>query len=507
MSGQFSPVFHPALASGYLRPQLPEAPPGPPPASPVRASPQVTPSDPMRNPAVAALQGANFDLQTKLEKAVEKIKKFDSERNELLDRLEKALLTAARLKDIANERDEYLEKFQRAEEALRDLSKRNEIHETLLNERERELNSVRGKYFSERKSNDQLVTELKLVSSASDLAKREIDNHLSRLSLREVQLSTARNLQGTSVDDELNMAAALYDNAMHRTNPFGGMMSDGGANPVFDLPEKSVWNSAKMAIVDMNVPEYVRTFMLTSSRGTIHSDGFMRMDCAIVIDDAETARIQFSATNISSAIIKDVRVVPTGNRAHLGKYYVMEVQGDKAVSSFLRPGQCMKLEVEFSVRGAYSPTVLPKVCLSYVNPDGLPKSSYVDVPVVHTRFISPLSPSVSALTEKWKEYAQNEVQYVMTVTRDELKTFSTITNLGELGGSLRYQRGVDPNPRGALFAGAWGAGKHGNLQEVISRVELSPSSWAGPTKCRVTVRSPTNALSDSIARSLLMSLV
>lgn len=59
-------------------------------------------------------------------------------------------------------------------------------------------------------------------------------------------------------------------------------------------------------------------------------------------------------------------------------------------------------------------------------------------------------------------------------------------------------RGVDPNPRGQVFAAIVTGDK-----EIVARLELTPADHRGPPMIRVTVRSASLSLSKSVVSSLI----
>ena len=124
------------------------------------------------------------------------------------------------------------------------------------------------------------------------------------------------------------------------------------------------------------------------------------------------------------------------------------------------------------------------------------------IPLHVAKFLRPVKPDAEALLAKWNEFIDNEVR-IKVPANNELQAFSSLMGVGEMGGCMLAQRGIDPYPRGMVFAGALPAGQHGPVKEVIARLELTPIDQRGPAMIRITVRSPQLLLSKSVMSSLI----
>ena len=149
----------------------------------------------------------------------------------------------------------------------------------------------------------------------------------------------------------------------------------------------------------------------------------------------------------------------------------------------------------------------PTICMSYTPSGDIPRNNYLTIPVAVAKFCVPVQLSSQALLDKWtcRDFEESEESCKFAIQREELKSFSNIAVLAELGGSLPSQRGVDPNPRGQIFACALEI--NNRVKEVIARVELSPADQRGPVQCRITVRSVQAVLSKAIISNLLDVLI
>ena len=528
-------IINPMLASGFLNPI-------PPPIAQQSEATQVGP--PMTAPSptgpppqiliqIESLQAANFALQAQLETATEKVRVLDKERKDLLDRLEKALTIAAKLKDVERENIELKSNFEASEKELKKLYKNKAELEQVVEERAALLTDVRDKYFAERRRNESTAAELEVVKNVSESAKRELENQLDRVSLREAQLGTMRSLAATGevvtrvrmgTDDELNMAATLYSDAMPRSGgqigstPMGsgGRLGSGhlglGSGRLNGLSETTpaVWQqTAKLPpTTTPRVSENFRRLILAGSSrfsGTLLDDRTVRLVMDVVVD-RDVATTTLSLTNTSPGILQSVRLL---NATKQNSYFDF-VFTNPPTDVFLRPGQQLSATAELRLVGVFdTATVGPTVCVSYTAPASIPTNTYLPVPIPVLKFVSPVRPSIEALLAKWSsaEFAESECVTQFAVQREELKSFASLSSLGEIGGSLMAQRGVDPNTRGQVFAGALPAGQHGNVKEVILRIELSPADARGPVLARVTVRSPSITLSKSVLTTALDVLV
>ena len=456
-----------------------------------------------------SLQAANFDLQAKLEKANSRIKTLDSERKEMLDRLEKALTIAAKLKNVETERNDLMERLEKSESEQRRLFVENNRLKESLSEKSEIIKQIREKYMSERNRNEVMAGELEVVKSVSDLAKKQIDTELNRNTLRELQLSSMRSLVNTGnissgplsssvLDDELQMAATVYDNSMKKT---------GATNPIY-IPERSIpvttlkeWQTTPIVPCGARISESARRLLLSGTgliSGTLFDDKIMSLQASISIGSL-ICGIEFIVTNQGPSIVSNIRLLKSNRDTSHYEFFVQPINQD-----FLKPGQSISVKAEFKLVGIYDSAALPTVCLSYTPSGSIPVNRYLTVPIPVLKFLSPVRPSVDQILTKWNEFKDNEVSIQFKIQRDELKNFSNVLSIGEIGGNLMSQRGIDPNPRGQVFAGALPAGSHGSVKEVITRIELSDvQGMSGPVMMRITVRSYSISLSKSIANTLI----
>ena len=462
-----------------------------------------------------ALMNANFDLQSKLERAVVRIKQLEREQGELLDRFEKAVTISANLKDVESKKNDYAEKFCDSEKMLKQAIGRIEELEKMLNMKSEMLSQVRDKYFAERDRNDQQSAEIEVVKTAAEFAKREVENQSNRASLREVQLSTARNLietgsvtalphPGQSVgkrvnfhDDELGMASStnwkiVGDSISERGASASGLTVTGWKE--WQLTENLASFPNDQVVVSQHYKRIIQSGQ-TSLGGTILDDGIIRTSVSIQIGN-ETAAISIVVTNISANLVQSV-CVANATRPCSSFEFLVE---PNCTASYLKPGQHISCSAELRLAGIFdSRSISPTICVSYVRGGDLPKNHYIGLPIEVLKFVRPVKPDTNSLLAKWKEFESNEVCFKMNTS---LMMFSEISQLAECGGSLMAQRAIDPNPRGLLLAGALPAGKHGSVKEVIVRIELTPSDFRGPPMLRVSCRSPSITLSRSIFTSI-----
>jgi hypothetical protein len=169
----------------------------------------------------------------------------------------------------------------------------------------------------------------------------------------------------------------------------------------------------------------------------------------------------------------------------------------------LKPGQHVSAHADFSILSVFDPAVsVPNICVSYQHGGEIPKNHYMHIPLHVAKFLRPVKPDAEALLAKWNDFVNSEVT-IKVAANNELQAFSSLIPLGELGGCMLAQRGIDPYPRGMVFAGALPAGQHGPVKEVIARLELTPIDLRGPPMIRITVRSPQLLLSKSVISSLI----
>lgn len=460
-------------------------------ASPVGTIPQVATAE-------SILTAANFDLQLKLEKSNEKIKALENEQTALLDRLEKALVIASRLKNVEQMHNELKDRYAASERELRSLFSRNKELEIMVQERGNHLTDVRNKYLNERERSAAIASELENARTVSELAKRELDNQVERTSLRDIQISTLRSLAESgavmpsvtapslftakslaevrvSGDDELNMAST---------------MSAGGLKPT----SWKEWQLTPHIGERRSVTQHTRRLLLSKDVvGTLFEDKCVRLSVSVSIT-ASVAMIDFALTNTSPAVLQNVRIL---NATRSNSYFDFTVE--QATELFLRPGQHTACRAEMRLVGVFDfQNVQPTICVTYTQPGDVPKSVYVAVPLHAIKFASPVAPDASALLNRWTALADNEEARQVRAEREDVKSFSNIVTLGQLGGSLMPIRGVDPNPRGQVFAAIVTGDK-----EIVARLELTPADHRGPPMIRVTVRSASLSLSKSVVSSLI----
>ena len=464
----------------------------------------------MMEASTAALIGANFELQSELEKAKAKIRLLEREQKEFVDRLEKAVAISARLKDIEVQHNDLKDKYVESENFLKVSRNRILELEQALGIKSELLTQVRQKYANERERSEKQLVELETVRTAAELAKQEVENQTQRASLREMQLSTTRNLLESGMvttpqstvnnplrsmgDDELRLASSgwLKQSSLESVP----MPQTGGI-------KMTSWKDWQVTQSVDHVPcaEDVRRLMLSGGlafSGTLLDDKTVRVSVSAQID-LDTARVYITVTNASSSIIQSVRIL---NATRTNSFFDFVVESKS--EPFLKPGQHISAHAEMSLVSLFdSQVACPIFCVSYSPSGDVPKNCYLQLPLHVVKFLRPVVPDTESLLNKWMECEQNEVCVKFNVRRDDLKSFSQIANVGGCGGSLMAQRAIDPNPRGQIFAGALPAGKHGAVKEVIVRVELTPPDHRGPMMMRITVRSPALLLSKSVATSLM----
>ena len=452
---------------------------------------------------IESLQQANVELQVRLQRGAEARTKLERDQSELLSRLEQALKVAVRLKNVEAENGELKENFRKSELELRKFFEQNEKLASQLRETEGILAQLRQKYFSERRRNEEILAEVDRVTTVSDLAKRELDNQIARSSLRDLQVTTMRSLidEGNVVPgmvggglnnrrnpglDELDFAASnLGSNVGSNlgSNLGSGLPCSGGLH----VTSPSQWQTTpSLTVLPMTT---LRPMLMSGAwhfSGALFADKSVRLRLTVnVVESPDLARLEFVLTNTSSAIIQQVRLLDCSKPTSAFQFEVQPRQPE-----WLKPGESVTILAEVKFFGI--PTNTPSVCLSYLPSDGIPLNQYLAVPVVAVKLLSPVRPSAEAWLAKWAEFeACEEVGKFATNT-----TMSQIVTEGELGGNLFHQRGVDPNPRGAVFAGALPAGKHGGVKEVLVRIELAPG------QVRLSVRSPLITLSRSVASTV-----
>ena len=527
-----TPSQHAALGSGFLNPVVPPTPlPRQTPALsmtapvipqmmtplpsatqvPVQTSPVVVVAPPQLPPpppaipiellqTIESLKQANFHLHEKFETAMSKLGKLEKDKSELLDRLEKTLLMAAKLKDIESDRNQVRDKLAETEIELRNLFNKKTDLENELRERTSALTSVRSKYFAEREVNEKLGEELKIVSTVSEIAKKEVENQISRNNLREVQLCGNRN-----IDDELEMAKTVYENALLKTS-LGSKLTNLPDQPTsFGLPKYAEWRDVCAHVVSNTNEdeEAVRSGILSSSQSrvdvNVFDDRSVRVRMEAMVENSDSASLKFSITNVAPYIIQSVRLIGASR-----KFSTSPITLDPMEPVYLRPGQSV------SVSGQYETSInsclFPSVCVSYTGSGGIATNKYLKVPLCVTKFFTPMRPSASVVVDRWNSMSENQVQETFVLLRNEFKSLSEIVSACELGGNFSSVRSVDMNPRGCVFVAAWGAGKHGPVREIVTRVELGSADWPGPVMCRVTVRSSLITLSKSVCEILMTIL-
>jgi NTP pyrophosphatase (non-canonical NTP hydrolase) len=319
------------------------------------------------------------------------------------------LLIAAKLKDVDVDRNELADKYSQAEKELRKCFLKIQDLEAELCERTQSLKSVRSKYFDERQLNEKLGDELRIVTAVSDIAKREVENQLDRNNLREIQLSSLRSLkesgvimsstsdrvdpsiqsgkvsyQSPTVDDELDLAKTMYDNAMIRNSIVSSSGLTSYPQTGLQLPVYGDWRAACGRSRTTNGDETCRAILLSQGfEGKIFEDGILRVEMNAKVEK-ETACIKFLLTNKSPSIIQSVRLVSaTSSRPSPSYEFTVD-----PIDVYLRPGQSVSVTGNMRVRGPY--TDLPKICISYLGNEGIPRNNYISVPVAYVKFFVPL---------------------------------------------------------------------------------------------------------------------
>ena len=491
---------------------------GPPPVysqKPPMMAPLTAPQVPsllgMMDASTAALIGANFELQSELEKAKTKIRLLEREQKEFVDRLEKAVAISARLKDIEAQHNDLKDRYVESENFLK-LSRNRILElEQALGIKSELLTQVRQKYANERERSEKQLVELETVRTAAELAKQEVEHQTQRASLREMQLSTTRNLLETGMvitpqssannplrsmgdDDELRLASSGW----LKPSPLDTVPIPQSAG--IKMTSWKDWQVTQ-SVDHGPCSEDVRRLMLSGGlafSGTLLDDRTIRVSVSAQID-LDTARVYITVTNACSCIIQSVRIL---NATRTNSFFDLVVESKS--EPLLKPGQHISAHAEMSLVSLFDSQVAsPIFCVSYSPSGDVPKNCYLQLPLHLVKFLRPVLPDTESLLNKWMEFEQNEVCVKFNVRRDDLKSFSQIVNVGACGGSLMAQRAIDPNPRGQIYAGALPAGKHGAVKEVIARVELTPPDHRGPMMMRITVRSPALLLSKSVATSLM----
>jgi hypothetical protein len=219
------------------------------------------------------------------------------------------------------------------------------------------------------------------------------------------------------------------------------------------------------------------------------------------IQSSDTATMKFIITNIAPYIVQSVRLVGTRVSTSSHGQIIVEPSNEPAV--YLRPGQSSR-SVVAKFEANINSSQFPSICLTYVGSGGVPTNNYIRIPISLTKFFTPMKPSVTVVIDRWNDMRENEIMKIFYLQRDEYKSLSEIVVAGEIGGNFSSVRMVDMNPRGCVFVAAWGAGKHGPVREIISRIELSGSDWPGPIMCRITVRSSLITLSRAVMETYMM---
>ena len=532
------PVLDSGRSSRRINPPAPELPAHPiqypvipPPAvAPPTGHPETMgPAIEIMRVQIHSFQAANFELQKKYDAVSAKLVAVEKDKTDLIDRLEKALVIAAKLKDVDRDNTDLREKFEKSETELRRIFKENNQLNQVINDKSALLSDIREKYFAERSRNDQMASELDIVKSVSELAKKEIDVQLDRVNLREVQLSSMRNLVTSGnvisssgnlrlsspqsgsvphsaarlVDDELEMAAAVYDNAIIRSGlDLKSSLREVPPNGV-QLTSTKDWQMTPEAHASGNIrmSESNRRLILSGAStmtGTIYDDRVIRVSYTSTADSS-SAQMEFTVTNVSPSLVSNAALL---NATRQNSYF--DFFFEPCAQSYIRPGEQIRVRGEFKLIGLFdSASVSPQLCVSYVQSGSVPTNKYISLPLCVLKFVAPVRPSIDQLVTKWNQFADNEVSFKFRIARDDLNSIASICVVGEMGGNLFSQRGVDPNPRGQIFAGALPAGPHGAVKEVITRLELSAPDQRGPAMLRVTLRSPLATLSKSIMTSVL----
>lgn len=433
--------------------------------------------------AVKVLEAANFELHAKLEKTTQELKLIQKEKVELLDRLEKALFIAAKLKDAEKDNIELREKLAMSEQELRVLfMQRNEFQKS-DQDKSKLLTQVREKYFTERTRSDELSGEVERVKTVADLAKREIDNQINNVHLRETQLNILR--RDALVHDELDMARPSRGN---------GADERGMHNSWKD------WQLTPLLSQEPRVSENVRRILtsgVSDYGGTLFEDKSIRVTVSVKIFQQSVAHINVLVTNISPGIIQGVRIL-NSTRSNSNFEFIFSPSNE----SFLKPGQHTCANAEFKLIHP-SFNVSPTICVSYTPSGDLPSNHYISLPIAVAKFCLPTRSSL----DKWssREFVESEQSCRFTVAREELKFFTSVVSLAEFGGSFTPQRAMDPNPRGQILAACLDMSNQAT--DVFVRVELSPADQRGPLQCRVTVRSPQAVLSKAVMSNILDVLI
>jgi len=299
------------------------------------------------------------------------------------------------------------------------------------------------------------------------------------------------------------MAKSIYENALLKTtigsSAFRSGQTLGGP---FPLPIYAQWRDVcqRPIVRESNDEEIVRSAILSSSQSridsTIFDDNSVRVRMEAVVENSDNASLKFTVTNIAPYIVQSVRLIgANSSKSPIGQVVVSPMD-----PLYLRPGQSV------TVSGTYEANLnsssFPSICLSYTGSGGIPSNKYIKVPMSVTKFFTPMKPAVSVVVDRWTSLSESEFQRTFYVQREEYKSLSEIVIAGELGGNFSSIRAVDMNPRGCVFVAAWGAGKHGPVREIITRIELGSSDWPGPVMCRITVRSSLITLSKAVCEIL-----
>ena len=456
---------------------------------------------------VESLQQVNMELVVKLERSQNAVRQLEKDRLELLDRLEKSLKVSVSLKSVESENGELRANFRKSEVSLRTLYDENKDLKTRLSEAEDALMSLRTKYFAERERNNELSLEMERVVTVSELAKQALDSQSSKAELRDLQVRTMRSLidEGQvvsstvlsrplvaaqrDVTDELDMAAAMYDQATHKAAPSINSLQSSLTG--VRKTEARDWYNTPVAPAVQAISSEARSILLSGSStttGLLFNDRFLSLhyeSCR----ESDGVRIRLVVTNQSPSIVQQVRVQDC-SRPTSAYQFILSVKEPV----WLKPGQAFECIGTVSVLGVFD--FAPVVSLSYLPSDGIPINRNISLPIVMAKLLTPVRPAGNMLVSKWDDFSNSEI-----VWKWSQGNIASLVSLGELGGNLFYQRGIDPNPRGLVFAGAL----PGNpVQEVIVRIEQTPSDQ--PPMVRVTVRSPSISLSKSIATTMTQIL-
>ena len=501
---------HPALQSGFINPVPPNFSQSfslnasqfaQPPATQY-APPATQYAPPFAQPSIVeqSLQQLNMELVAKLQVASESVARLEKDRAQLLSRLEQSLKISLRLKNVEDEKIEIERNFQIAESELKKFNRKCHELETNLAERNAQLSEVRAKYSAERQRSDQLTSELDRVTNVAELSKRELENQTDKTRLRELQVSSMRSLINTGDvlparhiddeapkrvslgDDELNQAAALYEGATR-----GGVVSANSAvtrscadRGLTSPTSPTDWHNT--SVFPSSLDPNLCSIFLSGSRlisGKLFFNKFIQIHFSGQYNEMGW-QLRFELSNVGSSIIQQVRILDCSRPSSCFQF---DLQTQSPV--WLKPGEKLNAEATFSMSGIGSLDAC-KVCVSYLPPGGVPANEYVSVPLCVCKFLSPVRPNPDSIIAKWTQLANCEFACKVHVTRG----LSEFIPMCELGGNMFYQRAIDPNPRGAVFAGV-----HGE-REVIVRVELNDQF------ARIAVRSPLFALSKSVAETL-----